>query len=123
MIKPGIYKFESTNQRMFCYEINPPDIIKTWFEDKEGNHDTEDDNWWDMDILPRRFHWLVDEWNNGNIKRYYPHWWKKVDTRKEHINNLLQLSHEELHEVMNYAASVFPHKEWKIDSIIIKGGD
>jgi hypothetical protein len=79
--------------------------------------DTEDDNWWDMDILPRRFHWLVDEWNNGNIKRYYPHWWEEVDTRKEHINNLLQLSHEELHEVMNYVADVFPHKEWKIDTI------
>ena len=109
MIKAGTYKHESCNQRMFCYEVCPPDTIKTWFEDKEGNHDTYRDNWWDLDITPQKFHWLVDQWNEGNVAKVYSHWWEKVDSRKPHINSLLQLSHEELEEVMNFAAFVWPH--------------
>ena len=112
MIKPGIYKHESFNQRMFCYEVIHPDTIRTWHEDMEGNHDTSNNNWWDLDITPQKFHWLVDQWNEGNVAKVYPHWWEKVDSRRSHINSLLQLSHEELEEVMNFAAFVWPHYRW-----------
>ena len=112
MIKAGIYRHESFNQRIFCYEVLPPDTIRTWHEDMEGNHDTQDNNWWDLDITPQKFHWLVDQWNEGNVAKVYPHWWEKVDSRRTHINSLLQLSHEELEEVMNFAAFVWPHYRW-----------
>lgn len=109
MIKAGVYKHESFNQTMFCYEISPPDYIRIWREDMKGN---EDDTWWRLNISPQRFHWLVDEWNNGNIAKEYPHWWEQIDTRQKHINSLLQLSEKELEEVFNYVALILPHREW-----------
>ena len=108
-IKEGIYKEESTNQRMFCVEICPENTVKTWFENKQGE---KDDAWWDMLISPQRFSWLVNEWNNGNIRKTYPHWWEKVDSRKEHINSLLQLDWDSFREVLNYAAYILPHSKW-----------
>lgn len=108
MIKAGVYRSLNFNQTIFCFEISPPDYIKTWLEDSEGNVD----HWFDMDITPQKFHWLVDEWNSGQIAKVYPHWWEKVDTRKNHINSLLQLNHEELTEVFNYIAAVLPHYRW-----------
>lgn len=113
MIRQGIYKEPSFNQTMFCYEINPPDYIKIWREDIDGNID----DWWTQNINPKMFHWLVDEWNRGDIRETYPHWWEKVDTRKEHINSLLQLNHEELMEVFNYYAYVTPQSKWKGEKI------
>ena len=105
----GVYKEPSFNQTMFCYDIQPPDRIDIWREDSNGKRD----EWWDLEITPAKFHWLVNEWNNGHIRKVYPRWWEKVDTRKEHINSLLQLNHEELMEVFNYAAYIFPHYRWK----------
>lgn len=110
MIKAGIYKEESTNQTMFCYEICPPDYIKVWKEDKEGSEC--DDGWWRCEITPQKFHWLVDEWNNGHIAKVYPHWWEDTDIRQTHINSLLQLSHDELMDAFNYFAYVLPHYRW-----------
>ncbi len=109
LIKEGLYKEESTNQRMFCVEICPENTVKTWFEDMQGE---KDDAWWDMLILPQRFSWLVDEWNNGNIRKTYPHWREKVDSRKEHISSLLQLDWDSFREVLNYAAYILPHSKW-----------
>lgn len=109
MIKAGLYKEPSYNQRTFCMEINPPDCIKTWFLEADGE---ARDSWWDLEITPQKFHWLVDEWNKGNIAKVYPHWWEKVDSRKEHINSLLQLGGDELREVYNYAAIIWPHYRW-----------
>lgn len=110
MIKPGVYKELSFNQTFFCFEINPPDYITVWREDANGKE--TDNGWWRMEITSKKFHWLVDQWNNGNIKKVYPHWWEQPDSRKEHINNLLQLNHEELTEVFNYYAYVIPQREW-----------
>ena len=107
-MKMGTYKTESFNQTLFCYEINPPDHIKIWREDKEGNVD----HWWDQEITPLKFHWLVDEWNKGRIAATYPHWWENVDTRPKHINSLLQLSESEFLEALNYAAYILPHYKW-----------
>lgn len=111
-IKEGIYKEEATNQRMFCVEVCPENIIKIWFEDMHGNHDTEDNNWWDILITSKKFGWLVDEWNIGNIQKTYPHWWEKVDSRKEHIHSLLELDWDSFREVLNYAAYALPHSKW-----------
>ena len=116
LIKEGIYKEESTNQRMFCIKVCSSDTIKTWFEDKQGNHDTEDNNWWDINIGPERFRWLIDEWNIGNIQKTYPHWWEKVDSRKERITSLLQLDWDSLREVINYAAYILPHSKWALEN-------
>ncbi|MBP5324498.1 MAG: hypothetical protein J6Y86_03265 [Pseudobutyrivibrio sp.] len=117
MIKAGLYKEPSYNQRTFCIKINPPDNIKTWFIEADGE---TRDLWWDLDITPQKFHWLVDEWNKGNIAKVYPHWWEKVDSRKAHINSLLQLDGNELREVLNYASFIWPHYRWatelKLDS-------
>lgn len=112
MIKAGIYKSPSCNQRTFCIGVNPPDIIKTWFEEPD---DKPQDPWWNVSITPQKFHWLVDEWNNGHIAEFYPHWWEKVDSRKEHINSLLQLSMEELEEALNYFCAVVPHYRWETE--------
>lgn len=109
MIKAGIYKSPSYNQRTFCIEVNPPDIIKTWFEEPD---DKPQEHWWDVSITPQKFHWLVEEWNNGHIAEIYPHWWEKLDSRRGHINSLLQLSMEELEEVLNYFCLVIPHYRW-----------
>lgn len=102
MIKQGIYKEPSTNQRTFCYEINPPDYIKVWFEEPNGK---PQDHWWDQEITPQKFHWLVDQWNDGNIEKVYG-----ISAR--HINSLLQLEHNELLNVFNYFAYVLPHYRW-----------
>ena len=109
MIKAGTYKDPSFNQTMFCFEISPPDYIKVWREDMNGN---EDDEWWRQNITPKKFHWLVDEWNKGNIAKVYPRWWETVDTRKHHINSLLQLDYDELIEVINYYAYMVPQAKW-----------
>lgn len=109
MIKAGVYRSPSYNQRTFCFEIMPPDEIKTWFEEPNDN---PQDHWWDEVITPQKFHWLVDEWNNGHIKKAYPHWWEKIDTRRGNINSLLQLNHEELSEVFNYHSFVLPQTKW-----------
>lgn len=109
MIKPGIYKEPSYNQRTFCIEINPPDYIRTWFEEPSG---APQEHWWDVDITPTKFHWLVEQWNKGNIAKCYPHWWEKEDSRKGHINSLLQLDKEELYEVLNYFTYVIQQKNW-----------
>ena len=116
LIKEGIYKEESTNQRMFCINVISKNMIKTWFEDMQGNKDTEDDNWWDMNIGPDRFKWLVDEWNKGKVKELYPHYWEKVDTRKAHITSLLQLDWDSFREVLNYAAYILPHSKWALEN-------
>ena len=105
----GIYKEPSYNQRTFCMDVQPPDYIKTWFEEPNGE---PQDHWWDVEITPQKFHWLVGEWNNGNIAKVYPHWWEKVDTRNKHINSLLQLRNEDLTEVLNYFCMVMPHYRW-----------
>lgn len=112
MIKAGIYKEPSFNKRTFCVEVIPPDYIKVWYIEADG---AEQEHWWDIDITPQKFHWLVDEWNNGNIAKVYPHWWEKVDTRKKHINSLLQLDFDGLREVINYCAYVLPHYRWTSD--------
>lgn len=116
MLKVGIYKFPSTNQRTFCYEICPPDYIKIWYEEP---NEAPQDHWWDKEITPRKFHWLVDEYNAGYIAKLYPHWWEKVDTRKQHINSLLQLSHGELDEIFNYYSYVVPQSKWVGDNFLI----
>ena len=109
MIKAGIYKQAATNQRTFCIDVNPPDIIKTWFEEPNGK---PQDHWWDVEITPTKFHWLVEQWSKGNVAKVYPHWWEKVDSRKAHINSLLQLSMEELYEVLNYYCYVLQQRCW-----------
>jgi hypothetical protein len=109
MIKPGLYHAASTNQRIFYVEIFCDSSIKTWYAEADG---ISKDPWWDMDISSERATWLVGEWNNGNIKKAYPHWWEKVDSRKQHINSLFQLTFDQLQEVLNYAAYVLPHSEW-----------
>lgn len=101
----GTYKEPSFNQTMFCYDIQPPDRIDIWREDSDGKRD----EWWDIEITSTKFHWLVNEWNNGHVQKIY----EKIDTRKEHINSLLQLNYNELMEVFNYAAYVWPHYRWK----------
>lgn len=109
MIKPGLHKHESFNQTMFCFEVNPPDNIKIWREDMDGNVD----HWWDQEITPVKYHWLVSKWNDGTIRKEYPRWWENIDTRPDHINNLIQLDMESFCEVLNYYAFITPHKEWK----------
>lgn len=110
-IKMGVYKEPSFNQTTFCYEITPPDTIRIWRENPNG----EIDEWWTQTISPKKFHWLVDEYNKGNVHKIYPHWWEKVDTRPAHINSLLQLTHEGLIEVFNYYGYILPHNSWNID--------
>ena len=106
MIKSGIYKVPSTNERTFCYEVAAPDHISIWYEEPDGK---PQDHWWDQEITPQKFHWLVDEWNAGHIAALYP------GCGQRHINSLLQLSRAELMNVFNYFAYVLPHYRWTTD--------
>lgn len=112
-IAVGLYKEESTNQRMFCIKVCSKNMIKTWFEDMQGNNE---DPWWNMNIAPSRFEWLVGEWNNGNVEKTYPHYLEKADTRRKHITSLLQLDWDSFLDVLNYASYILPHSKWALEN-------
>lgn len=112
MLEKKVYKFDSFNQTLFCFEIKSDDCIRVWREDKDGTVD----KWWNQWLSPEKCEWLIRDWNNGKIPKWSEEWYEtnieKQARYEVHINNLRQLNMKNFIEVLEYYAAIIPHYRW-----------
>lgn len=99
-MEKGIYKQESFNQTIFCFEIIGTNNIRVWREDKKGNVD----HWWDMNITPDRAEKLIADYNSAEPSERYS---------KENIKGTLDtLEKWQLINAIEYFANTRRRKDW-----------